>query len=232
MTIEELHKELLANQDTGYAEFTQKLGAPTPTRPYLGVRVPILRKLTKQIAKESPITAFLQQLPHKYADEFLLHAILINSILAPAALIQELNQFLPAVDTWCICDTLSPTLFKKDPNLCLTHIPIWIESPHSYTQRFAVHMLLVHCTKKLFTPYHLDWLTALPHSKEVDTAIAWYLAEALVDHPNEIYNTIASSRFAPAIRLAAIQKANESRRIPTNLKTSLKQLRPAVKNAN
>ena len=132
MTIEDLHAELLANQDPAFAAFATKLGAPTPTRPYLGVRTPILRKLAKRIVRQEAPEAFIQRLPHRYADEYLLHALLINEIKEPAALIAAINAYLPLVDTWGNCDALNPTLFKRCSAPCLENIPLWLRNPHAY----------------------------------------------------------------------------------------------------
>lgn len=226
-----LHDELLANQDPDYAAFATKLGAPTPTRPYLGVRTPVLRELAKRIARETPPEEFIAQLTHQYADEFLLHALLINLIRRPDALIDALNAYLPLVDTWGNSDALAPELFKKQPQLCLDNLPVWLNSPHTYTQRFGVVMLLKHFAKDKFSPLHLDWLAQLPASKEVDVAVAWYLAEALVAHPVEIYSALAAPRFSKSVRLTAIQKAIDSRRVPSDMKAQLADLRAAIRSA-
>lgn len=229
MTIEELHAALRANSDPAFAAFATKLGAPTPTRPFLGVRTPILRKIAKQIAKETHPARFIAQLPHRYADEYLLQALIINGLRNPDELLAAINQFLPLVDTWGNCDALAPALFKRQPQLCLDNIPAWLASTHTYTQRFGVVMLLKHFAKDLFAAEHLDWVARLTHCKEVDVAVAWYLAEAMVCHPEKIYSVIASSKFSLAIRRAAIQKAIESRRIPEELKGQLAVLRGEIR---
>lgn len=229
MTIEDLHAELLANQDPAFAAFATKLGAPTPTRPYLGVRTPILRKLAKRIVRQEVPEAFILRLPHRYADEYLLHALLINEIKKPAALIAAINAYLPLVDTWGNCDALNPTLFKRCSAPCLENIPLWLRNPHSYAQRFGVVMLLRHFAKDGFSVEHLSWLAELPPAQEVDVAVAWYLAEALVCHPKEVLSAIEEPTFSPAIRLAAIQKARDSRRIPPDMKERLAALRKGIR---
>lgn len=229
MTIDDLHTELLDNQDTAFAAFAQKLGAPTPTRPFLGVRTPILRRLAQRIAREDGAAAFIPRLPHRYADEYLLHALLINEIKEPEALIASINAYLPLVDTWGNCDALNPTLFKRHSALCLEYIPLWLRNPHSYAQRFGVVMLLRHFAKDGFSVEHLSWLAELSQAQEVDVAVAWYLAEALVCHPKEVLSAIEKSTFSTAIRLAAIQKARDSRRIPPDMKAQLAALRKGIR---
>lgn len=228
MTVDELHAALQANSDPAFAAFAAKLGAPTPNRPYLGVRTPILRKIAKRIAKDLPTEQFVKLLPHRFADEYLLHALLINEIRLYRPLIAALNDFLPLVDTWGNCDALAPALFKRHPGLCLDNIPTWLDSSRTYTQRFGVVMLLKHFAKEQFATEHLDWLAHLTPCKEVDVAVAWYLAEAMASHPNEIYDALAAPRFSQTVRLTAIRKAIDSRRVPAELKSRLSALRGAI----
>ena len=71
---------LLSLQESSYGDFTHKL-IPTLSREcILGVRVPILRKLAKKLAKEQPqeVALFLKALPHYYYEENLLQGFLIE----------------------------------------------------------------------------------------------------------------------------------------------------------
>ncbi len=231
MTVEELYAELQSHRDRDYAAFAARCGMPTPTRPFLGVRIPYLRKLAKRIARAGDALEFISKMQRQYADEYILQALIINEIRDAAELIGALERFLPLVDTWGVCDALSPRLFKEDTALCLKYIPVWLESEHTYTQRFGVVMLLKHFTRDGFCRRHLAWLAELPPSREVDMAVAWYFAEALVFHPREIVATIAENTFSHTIRYAAIQKARESQRIPNIIKDGLARLRTEMRAA-
>lgn len=69
--IEEL---LFEKRDTEYAAFQAKLTPSVDSGLFIGVRVPEVRKLARQL-KDEPMTAdFIRELPHKYYDENMLQS--------------------------------------------------------------------------------------------------------------------------------------------------------------
>lgn len=93
-----IKEELFAIQDTSYGDFQSNLIPNIPRELFIGVRVPEARKLAKRIAKEPEASKFLKDLPHKYYDENILHALLISEIKDYDACIEEIDKFLPYVD--------------------------------------------------------------------------------------------------------------------------------------
>ena len=61
--------ELFEMQDLSYREFHSKLMPTVPKEKIIGVRVPLLRKYAKELAKTEDAKAFLEILPHKYYEE-------------------------------------------------------------------------------------------------------------------------------------------------------------------
>ena len=68
-----LQERLFAMQDKQYAAFQVKLTPGVPMESFIGIRVPVLRKFAKEFTKEAECEEFLQQLPHEYYDENMLH---------------------------------------------------------------------------------------------------------------------------------------------------------------
>ena len=64
-----IQKRLFELQDKEYALFLHKLTPNVPLESFIGVRVPVLRKLAKALVAENDYSLFLEQLPHKYLDE-------------------------------------------------------------------------------------------------------------------------------------------------------------------
>ena len=67
-------------QDKQYAAFQAKLTPGVPVESFIGIRVPVLRKFAKEFTKETECKEFLQQLPHEYYDENMLHGLLISEV--------------------------------------------------------------------------------------------------------------------------------------------------------
>ena len=108
-----IQKELFSLQDKEYMKFLSKLTPNVSEDTIIGVRIPEIRKLAKKLVKNNEYEDFLKKLPHKYYDENLLHGAIISESKNFENCIESLDSFLPFVDNWAVCDTISPKIFKK-----------------------------------------------------------------------------------------------------------------------
>ena len=142
---------LAALAEPEYADFQAKLIPTVPRETVLGVRLPALRRLAKEIGG-GEARAFLSELPHKTLEENLLHAILVGRERDFAAVIAELDAFLPFADNWAVTDILRPAIFSKRPAEALPHIERWLSSPLPFVRRAAVGFLLAYYLDGNFAP--------------------------------------------------------------------------------
>ncbi|MBO5400346.1 MAG: DNA alkylation repair protein, partial [Spirochaetaceae bacterium] len=91
---------LFENQDTKYKNFHAKLMPTISQDTIIGVRIPILRKLSKDLFKAEPklVADFFQELPHKFYEENNLHAFFLEQITDFDKCIAETEKFLPFID--------------------------------------------------------------------------------------------------------------------------------------
>lgn len=75
----------------------------------------------------------MQNLPHRYYDENMLHGLLIDQIRDYDECVLETEKFLPYVDNWAVCDIMSPKAFKKHRPELMKQIKKWAKSRHTYT---------------------------------------------------------------------------------------------------
>ncbi|KGF09496.1 DNA alkylation repair protein [Clostridiales bacterium S5-A14a] len=221
-----IQEELFALQDVSYGDFQAKLVPNIQRELFIGIRVPEARKLAKRIAKEAEVSRFLTDLPHKYYDENILHALLISEIKDYAECIVEVDEFLPYVDNWAVCDILSPKIFKKNKTPLLGKIKEWSASEKAYTCRFGIEMLMSYFLDEDFKPEYLEIPTSV-HSEEyyVRMMIAWFFATALSKQWDATIKYIEDHRLDAWIHNKAIQKARESRRVTIKQKEYLKSLK-------
>ena len=114
----QLEAQLFTLQDPAYRDFNRSL-LPGLRAELIGVRIPQLRALAKTFAKSPDCEVFLHSLPHRYHEENHLHSFLIAGIKDPERLLEELERFLPYVENWSVCDSLTPKLFKTRPSFLL-----------------------------------------------------------------------------------------------------------------
>lgn len=225
MTAEDIRAGLLARQDTGYRDFHSKLVPTLDKDTIIGIRTPILRAYAKELAKQD-VSAFLEDLPHRYYDENCLHAFLIEQIKDFDQCMAALERFLPCIDNWATCDLLAPKVFKKHPDAVYAACLRWLESDHTYTVRFGVVTLMKWFLDADFRPELLEKAAALRTEEYyINMAVAWLFAEALAKQYDAALPYILDHRLDTWTHNKAIQKAVESRRISDETKAYLKTLK-------
>lgn len=218
--------KLFELQDKKYADFHGKLIPHIPREKIIGVRVPDMRKLAKEYSKSEESKVFLNDLPHKYYDENLLHGMLISEIKDYDKCINKLDKFLPYVDNWAVCDTISPKVFKRSREKLLGKIKIWISSKETYVCRFGILMLMKHFLDDYFTPEYLENVADIESDEYyLKMMIAWFFATALSKHWNETIVYLERKKLDVWVHNKTIQKARESYRITTQQKEYLKSLK-------
>ena len=221
-----IKEELLALQDISYADFQAKLTPNIPRDLFIGVRVPELRKFAKKVAEDPETSKFLIDLPHKYYDENMLHGLIISEIKDYDTCLVAVDEFLPYVDNWAVCDIMSPKIFKKNKEALLEKIKEWTASEKTYTCRFGIEILMSHFIDDDFKPEYLE-IPLSVNSEEyyVKMMVAWFFATALAKEWDETIKYIEDNRLDIWTHNKTIQKARESRRITPEKKEYLKSLK-------
>ena len=208
------------------ADFQRKLTPGLAPDAFLGVRVPALRKLAAEIKKEGLREAFLDELPHGYYDENLLHSILLSGEKDYGRCIERIDAFLPFVDNWAVCDTLRPKIFAKHHRELLPECEHWVRSSDTYTVRFGLDTLMSEFLDADFQASYLE-LAASVESGEyyVRMMQAWFFATALAKQWETTIPFLEQHRLCDWTHRKTIQKAVESFRITEEQKNYLRSLK-------
>ena len=223
----ELQQHLFGMRDAAYAAFIAKLTPGFPPSHFIGVRVPLLRTIARSFAKEEAASQrFLSHLPHSYYEEDMLHGMLISLVKDYDRCLYLTDRFLPYVDNWAVCDTLSPKVFAKHKAQLLENILRWSSSSHTYTCRFGLRMLMTHFLDDSFSADFLE-IPAAIRSEEyyVKMMVAWFFATALAKQWEATLPYLENRQLDPWTHRKTIQKAIESYRIPPERKDYLRTLR-------
>lgn len=224
--MDEIISRLRQRADEGYRAFHMRLVPNVEPARILGVRVPEVRALARSLAGTPEAETFLRELPHEYYEENNLHAFLLERERDYGALIEGLNRFLPFVDNWATCDSLSPALFKKHPDGLPEQALQWMQSDQTYTVRFGIGVLMRYYLDEGFRPEYAERVAAV-RSEEyyVRMMVAWYFATALAAREEDVLPYLTGRRLDPWTHRKAIQKAIESTRITPERKQFLRTLR-------
>lgn len=232
----DITKELFNLQDEQYRNMQIKIIPNIDAERIIGVRTPLLRAFAKDLVKKSKssldisrtTTDFLEKLPHKYFDENQLHAFIICEEKDFEKCMNRIERFLPYIDNWATCDQLSPKIFRKQENrkALLPYIDKWIKSPHCYTIRFAIGLLLQHFLDEEFKEEYLDKAASVRSDEYyVKMMVAWYFATALAKQYDAALPFIEEKRLEKWTHNKAIQKAIESYRVTPEHKEYLRSLK-------
>lgn len=222
----EIQKRLFALRDEPYRDFVARLIPMVDKERIIGIRTPTLRSLARELARTEDMSSFMDDLPHAYFEENGLHAFLIEQQRDFERCLRETERFLPQIDNWATCDSLSPPAFGRHKAELLPSIRRWLDSGETYTVRFGVNMLMRHFLDADFRPEYLDWVADL-RSEEyyVRMVAAWYFATALAKQYEAALPYMERHRLECWTHNKTIQKSVESYRISAPRKEYLKTLK-------
>ena len=217
---------LKAQEDKDFKEFQSKLVPNIDPATIIGVRTPQMKQIAKQYFGTKEGDAFLKKLPHKYYEENMVHFFMIAMIKDFDECTAAVEEFLPYIDCWPVCDQSSPKVYKKNHDKLLPFIKKWIGSEHVYTARFGMRMLM---NEFLDADFKKEYLKLVADKQGEDyylkMMIAWYFATALAKQYDAAIIYIEKHKLDPWVHRKAIQKAVESYRVTEEHKIYLKNLK-------
>lgn len=226
MNSEELRHLLQTKSSNKYRAFNQNVipGA----RPSLGVTLPVLRTIAKEIAAREPLT-FLKDNPLYYHEEALLYAFVLGYQKAPiSAKFPYIDSFLPHVNDWAVCDGLVSTLkFKKNEkqemwNFLLKHP----NSLHPFSLRFVSVMYLSYFLEDEYIDHVISRIADLEGETYYSKmALAWLISVIMVKYPQKGIEVLRTINLSSWTVNKAIQKTKESFRVSEELKAVVNTLK-------
>lgn len=216
---------LKEKQDISYGDFISGL-TPNLSREYfIGVRVPEIRKIVGILSEDDKLQ-FINELPHKYYEENMLHGFILQKEKDYDKWAKEINEFLLYVDNWATNDTMTPKMLSKHKKEVLAEIKKWIKSNHTYKLRFSILLLMQLFLDEDFKEEYFDLVNNVKSNEYyVKIMVAWYYATALAKQYDSAIKVIESKKLDKWIHNKSIQKSIESSRISLEHKNYLKTLK-------
>ena len=219
-------EKLYALEDLEYKKLVSKLTPNISMDSIIGVRIPEIRKLAKENVNTKEAEFFLNNLPHKYYDENILHGSLLSEIKDYDKCIEYIDKFLPYIDNWAVCDTLLPKVFKKNTDKLIEKINAWIKDKHIYTVRFAISMLMRLYLDDNYDKKYLNIVSKVKTNEYyLKMMVAWYFATALAKRWDDTIYYLENNKLDTWIHNKTITKACESYRVTNEHKEYLRKLK-------
>ena len=209
-----------------YKVFSLKL-LPKDTM-LLGVRIPLLKKIAKQIKKNNEILSYLNTPIQilKYQEEKMLYSLLISSQDIPEEKrIDDIKNYVPYIKNWSECDTFISSLksIKNNQILYYNNFLSYTKSTSEYEIRFFYVMALNYFINNSFLPQILSLIKTQKYYGYYDRmAVAWFLSMAFVNNHEMIKYFLKETPLDAQVYKKTISKINDSYQIKKELKTELK----------
>ncbi len=221
-----VREKLFQLQDSEYKSFHSALMPTVDKEKVIGVRVPMLRKLAKDLDKSGIGREFIKCLPHKYYEEDNLHAFIVEQIKDFDICISETEKFIKYIDNWATCDMFSPKIFSKNKDVIFSKSLEWINSDKTYVIRYGIGMLMRYFFDENFSEDILEIVAGIKNDEYyVNMMISWFFATALAKRYSETVVYLENDKLPVWIHNKTIQKAIESNRISPEIKKYLRTLK-------
>ena len=211
--------------DPKYLAFHQGL-VPGTALSY-GIPVPKLRQLARQAGKEDPEGFLSVSRPGSY-EEIMIRGFVIAGMKGPMAQrLPDIEDFLPLIDNWAVCDTFCGSLHPKKPEdreaLWNFILPLFADT-RTYYARFAAVVFLSCFVDEEHIGPGLRLLEDMRQEEYyVRMAAAWALSVCYVKFPRETLALFQRRSLPEFTQNKAIQKIRESRRVQAGEKEMLLQ---------
>ncbi len=223
----DIKARLLEEAQEGYKKFNSTL-IPNIDN-VLGVRIPVLRKIAKQIYSSCDWKSFVSSNDNEYMELTMLQGFVIGLIKDdPENILMYVKDFVPKIDNWAVCDTFCSSLkfTLKHKNLVWHFIQQYLKSSKEFEIRFGVVMLLSYFIDEQHIDDVLKILDKIKHEGYyAKMAVAWAVSICLVKQQQKTLDYLKKSNLDNWTYNKSIQKAIESYRISDELKNILRAMK-------
>lgn len=232
MTFNQVVKNrLLKHKDEKYIEFTKSLAVGNDECRRIGVRIPILRKYSKELSKQYELDFLIKNIDEEYYEELLLKAILIGEYpkLTIIELQKYINYYVPKIYDWSLCDTFCSglkitTKYYKEVWQLLKN---YLKSNQEFEVRFALVMILNYYINDEYIDEIFEIINNVSLDKYyVKMANAWLFSYCVIKEYDKTLIFLKNNcKVDEWTYRKGIQKSIESFRVSDKQKEELKQLR-------
>lgn len=222
--IDEIKNELIKNFDENYKNFSSKL---TPnTNNIIGIRLPILRKMAKKIAKNN-YQEFISKNDHEYMELTMLEGMVIGEInLDFNKKLNYIKNFIPKINNWLVCDSFCSGLkiIKNNKEKTKNFIDKYFNSNEEFELRFAFVITLNYFIDDI--DYIFAKILKFKNEKYyAKMAVAWLLSYCFIYHFEKTEKFILNNKIHKWVLQKGITKGIESLKLNSSQKDRLKNLR-------
>jgi 3-methyladenine DNA glycosylase AlkD len=217
---------LISQKDDKYKEFQSKL-CPSCKYEILGIKIPVLRKIAKEISK-TDFQEFLKFSNDVYYEEVMLQGLVISHIKDEKIFYNYFKKYIIKIDNWAICDTFcnSIKIVSKYEEKYFEEAKKLSISSEEFASRVGLIMILNYFIKEENIESIFDILNQIKSDKYyINMAEAWLICEIYTKYPDKTLNFLTHNTLNKCTLNKSISKLHDSYRVPQKEKLFLNTLR-------
>lgn len=225
MKSKDLREFLFLNSEENYRNFTKSLLPGVDN--IIGVRLPILRRLAREISS-TDYREFFKNNKNDYFEEIMLEGLVIGYLKEDLSiLIPLIENFIPKIYNWSICDSFSNNLKIVGDNQTYfwEFLRPYFYSQEEYSIRFALVTSLNYFVEEDYLEEFFGILKDIAsRDYYVEMAMAWAISYFYVKYPKKTYDFLKSHYLSDSVLKKTLGKIRDSNRISRESKNLAKTL--------
>ena len=219
---------LLSHKDSKYSEFSS--GLIPGENAIIGVRLPILRKIAKEIANGDYKDYLMNSCNDMcYFEEIMLKGMVIGCLKVEDEEYWKLvYDFVPLINNWSVNDSFCAGLKRTSKQLDFVwdFLQRYLNSDKEFELRFGIVMLMDYFLVDEYAHKAIEVVASKSHKEYyARMAIAWFMATAYAKFPHYTMNAMNNRKFDDWTYNKSIQKMLESNRIGAEEKSVLRNMK-------
>lgn len=193
----------------------------------LGVRIPKIRNLAKEIAKSNEWLDCIKNNKHEYIEETTLEGLIIGySKIDEKEKIKYIKNFVEKIDNWATCDVVCSTLKFKDKKILWDFILPYSKEKNEYKIRFFTVMVITQFIEYEYIETILNIFNKIKtNDYYAQMGIAWALSLIYIKFPKIAMDYFKNCNLDNFIYNKSLQKIIESNRVNKETKDIIKQIK-------
>lgn len=226
MTNEEVKDYFVRHSETKFQNFTSSL--IPGSKPIVGVRVPTIRALAKQIAKEDFRNYLAGALDDTYEELCLQGFVIGYAKMDIEESLSYVEEFIPKITDWSVNDGFCATykLAQKHRERVWDFLMKYKDSENEFEQRVVAVMLMNHFMTEEYIEKDFEVWDSLKHEGYYcKMGVAWAIATAYAKFPEQTHAFLKNNHLDDFTYNKAIQKMIESYRVSDEAKQVLRTMK-------
>lgn len=226
MKYEDFLTELYSLQDLKYKEFHSKL---IMSDKLIGVRTPELKRIAKVIAR-SNYEDFFKENRHELYEENLVHGLVLGYLKLDFIELKPLvDDFIPYIDNWAVCDATVANLkvYKKNKtkDIVFNEIKNYLKNDNPWINRFGYVLLLEYFIEEKYMDEIFELCENYKDHYYVKMAIAWLISMCYIKYKGRTITFLKKHKLDVWTHNKTIQKIIDSYRVDNMDKVILRGLK-------